>query len=174
MNAKTWSYQTTLAIALGGLALVCAGLWLAALSNPARFDGNVRNDKFIDLFAGSGLVCTIAGMGIFLFAVKHMPLSMTPEKRQKTNTAVGMGFVFQLAGLTMIASWPGQVAMGWLLVLASLPLFIIGAMYYAEAKGYTRQLGLLGLLGPLGLLVLILLPKRDYQDDRSMRQTRAD
>jgi hypothetical protein len=174
MNVKTWSYQTSLAIALGGLALIGAGLWLAALSDPGRFTINARDDKWIYGYAGVGFVCTIVGIGLFLVAVHHTTTSLPLETRKKINAALGIGLLFQLAGIVILMGGQGRAPLGGLLVVASLPLFVLGSMYYADGKHYTKQFGLLGLLGTLGLLVLILLPDRDDQGGHSMGQVPAE
>ena len=159
-----WSYQATLFVGLIGLVLVGTGLWLAMLSNPARFSNNVQNDRIIDAYAGGGFLCAVVGVGVFLLAVSRMTTSLSPEKRRQTNAAIGMGLVFQLTGIVMIQMGLGQSGSGWALLLASFPLFALGAMYYAQAKGYSRQLGALGILGIVGLIVLILLPGRELAE----------
>lgn len=161
---KAWKYQTTLFVALIGLVLVGAGLWLAMLSNPARFSNNVQNDRIIDAYAGGGFLCVIVGVGLFLLAVSRMTTSLSPEKRRQTNAAIGMGLIFQLAGIVLIQVGSGRTELGGALVLASFPLFILGAMFYARAKGYSRPLGALGILGVLGLIVLVLLPGRELAE----------
>ncbi len=161
---RAWRYEATLFVALIGLVLAGIGLMLAMLSNPARFSDNVQNDRIIDAYAGGGFLCAVLGVGVFLLAVSRMRTSLSPEKRRQTNAAIGMGLVFQLAGIVMIQMGLGQSGLGWALVVASFPLFVLGAMYYAQAKGYSRQFGALGIFGVIGLIVLILLPGREMSE----------
>lgn len=123
-----WKYEATLFVALIGLVLVGTGLWLAMLSNPARFTNNVQNDRIIDTYASGGFLCVIVGAGLFLLAVSRMTTSLSTEKRRQTNAAIGMGLIFQLAGMVMIQVGLGQSGLGGALVLASVPLSTLGAM----------------------------------------------
>jgi hypothetical protein len=155
------THRRIFALALVGLALIVTGLWLAALSNPIRFSLNVADDRSIQLFAISGFACTLAGVGLFLYAIRRTTTSMPAQLRTNANIGVGLGFVLQLAGLFAPEIWPISVELGWALVLAGLPAFIWGGMHYAQGKGYSKSFGLLAILGILGLVVLILLPGQE-------------
>jgi len=156
-------YWLVLTGAVAGVVLVCAGLLLAALSNPGRFSLDVTADRQIRLLVASGFACTIAGIGLLLKAVRHTTTSMPLQQKTKANTGVGIGFVLQLAGLFL--SGAGQVGalIGLLLILASLPVFIWGCLNYAEGKGHSKWVGLVGIAGILGLIVLMVLP--DQHDE---------
>lgn len=154
----TQNYWKILSVAAIGLLLVCTGLTMAALSNPARFSSSVRNDKFIDLFAGSGFLCTIVGTGLFVTAARSTTKSMPPQNRTNANLGIGLGLVLQLSGLVLPGLLPLHHLSGVVLVLASLPLFIWGAMHYAQGKGHSKWLGIAGMLGVVGLIGLMLLP----------------
>lgn len=75
-NTPKNHYWRVVGVAFGGLALVGAGLWLAVLSHPRRFALSVTDDRTIQFFALSGLACTLAGIGLFLYAVRHTTKSM--------------------------------------------------------------------------------------------------
>ncbi len=71
---------------------------------------------------------------------------------------MGIGFVLQLAGLFLPGAAQVPVLIGVLLVLASLPVFIWGAMNYAEGKGHSKWVGLVAVGGIVCLIILIILP----------------
>jgi hypothetical protein len=85
---------------------------------------------------------------------------MIAEKKTNTNIGVGVGFVLQIIGRLLANQGDSMVALGILITLAGLALFIWGCWNYAEGKGYSGALGLLGLLSCIGLIVLILLPDK--------------
>ncbi len=85
---------------------------------------------------------------------------MLAEKKRETNIGVGIGFVMQLLGNALQTQGGALVAIGLLVTLAGLAVFIWGCMSYCEGKGYSKWLGLLGLLSIIGLLVLVFLPDR--------------
>jgi len=148
------------AIALIGLAFIGGGLWLAVLSNPQRFSMSVTDDRNIQLFAFSGFACTLAGIGLFLVAVRSSTTTMPEQLRKKANIGVGLGFVLQLAGL-FLADVPSEI--GWALILAGLIAIVWGTIHYAQGKGYSKSLGLLGICGIVGLIVLVLLPHNEAE-----------
>jgi uncharacterized membrane protein len=148
------------AFAFIGLALVGAGLSLAALSDPKRFSISVADDQNIHFFALSGLACTLAGLGLFLCAVRHTTISMPAQLQRNANIGVGWGFVLQFSGLFLPDILPVPIEIGLALVLCGLPAFVWGAMNYAEGKGHSRWFGLFGLLGILGFIALVVLPSR--------------
>lgn len=82
---------------------------------------------------------------------------MIPEKRANANTGVGIGIGLQLLGL--FVPHRGHLwLIGAALVLTGTFLLVRGCMYYAEAKGHSKWVGLVGLTGILGLIILIILP----------------
>ena len=88
------------------------------------------------------------------------PVVDVAQKRRDTNTGVGIGFVLQVAGIFVLQSGSGATILGIVLILLSLPPLIWGCMNYAEAKGYSKEEGLIGLLGIIGLIVLVVLPDK--------------
>jgi hypothetical protein len=162
----TWKYWQVLTVAVIGLLLVGSGLLMAALSNPKRYSLSVQSDRYIDGFAIMGLICTLVGILLFLLAVSQTTTSIPLEKRRKTNTALGMGLLFQLAGLFWAGQHDANFPTGMMLILASLPLFILAAVNYAEGKGYGKSLGVCGLFGVFGFIVLILLPAQSANRNR--------
>lgn len=154
------NYRKIVVVAVFGLLLVGMGLTFAALSNPARFSFNVQNDKYIDLFAASGFLCTVVGTGLFVTAANRTTKSMPQQHRNNANLGIGLGLVLQLAGFFL----PGPLQLhglsGLVIVLASLPLFVWGSMHYAVGKGQSKSFGILGMLGIVGLVVLTMLPNR--------------
>lgn len=157
MSQKYWK---TVVVTVFGLLLVGTGLAFAALSNPARFSSSVHNDKYIDLLAGGGFLCTLVGTGLFVTAARHSTRSMPQQHRANANLGIGLGLVLQLAGLFLPAPLQLHDFAGLVVVMASLPLFIWGSMHYAMGKGYSRRIGIVGMLGIVGLVVLMLLPNR--------------
>ncbi len=157
------NYWRVVVFAFVGLALVCAGLSLAALSNPTRFSLSVADDRSIHFFAFSGLACTLAGIGMFLWAVRHTTKSMPAQRQRNVNIGVGLGFALQFSGLFLpdISRVPTEI--GLALVLCGLPAFVWGAMNYSEGKGHSRWFGMLGLLGILGFIALIVLPPQQSE-----------
>ncbi len=157
------NYWRVVAFAFVGLAFVGTGLLLAVLSNPKRFSLSVADDRNIQLFAISSFACTLAGIGLFLYAVRHTTKSMPAQLRTNANIGVGLGFVLQLAGffLPEISSVPIEI--GLALLLAGVPAFVWGGMHYAQGKGYSKSFGLLAIVGILGLIVLILLPHQESE-----------
>ena len=155
------NYWRVAASAFVGLALVGVGLSLAVLSNPKRFAIGVADDRDIHLFALSGFVCTLAGIGVFLYAVRNTTQSMPAHLRRNANVGVGLGFVLQLAGFFLPDISPIPFEVGFALVLAGFPAFAWGAMSYAQGKGYPQWFGLFGLLGIFGYIVLVVLPSRN-------------
>jgi hypothetical protein len=156
-------YSKNFAIALIGLLFIGTGLVLAAISNPARFSLDVQNDNTIDLYAVSGLLCTVVGVGLFVTAARQTTQSMPAVHRTKANLGVGFGLVLQLAGLFLPFSLEIPGLAGPVLVVASLPPFVWGTMSFAEGKGYPRQFGLAGILGLVGLVCLMLLPDQNEE-----------
>jgi len=160
MNQLPRNHAGHFAIALIGLAFIGGGLWLAVLSNPLRFSLSPKDDRNIQLFAFSGFACTLAGIGLFLVAVRNSTATMPEQLRKKVNIGVGLGFVLQLAGL-FLAGIPIEIS--WALILSGLIAIVWGTMHYAQGKGYSQLLGLLGIGGILGLIVLILLPHNEVE-----------
>ncbi len=158
MTTTHKTYWLVLAGAIVGVAFVCVGLWLAALSNPRRFTLDVAADRQIGVLAFTGFACTVAGIGLFLKAASYTTKSMSRENRNKIAIGVGIGSALQLAGLFL--SGTGQVAVqtGLLLVLAGVPAVIWGCLNYSEGKGHSKWVGLVGVAGIIGLIVLIVLP----------------
>jgi len=103
---------------------------------------------------------------------------MQVEKRTTTNTAVGVGALFQGTGYllwqlaTLGAANPWAAVVGPILLVVSIPLMIWGCMSYAEGKGHSRWVGLVGLAGLIGLIVLILLPDLDRSGSAARLQSR--
>ncbi len=163
MTNTSKKYRRVVAFAFVGLALVGAGLSLAALSNPQRFSLSVADDRYIHFFTFSGVVCTVAGIGLFLYAVRHTTKSMPARLQRNANIGVGWGFVLQLAGSFLPDITHVPVEIGWVLILAGLPAFVWGAMNYAQGKGRSPWFGLFGLLGILGFIVLVVLFPRNSE-----------
>ena len=163
MSAAPKSHGRVVASALIGLTLGAGGLLLAALSNPKRFSINVAEDRYIQLFAISGFLCTAVGVFLFLYAVRDTTETMSPKLQSRVNTGIGLGFVLQLAGLFLPGIMQIRFEVSLALLLAGLPAFVWGGMHYAQGKGHPRSLGLLAVLGILGLIVLILLPHRELE-----------
>ncbi len=159
-QTTTRQHWKATSVAVLGLVLACTGLTLAALSNPSRFSSNVRNDKYIDLLAGGGLACTLVGTGLFVLAVNRTTASMTRRDKARANLGIGLGAVFQLAGVLLTGPMQWHDLSGLVVILASLPLFVWGAMHYAHGKGQPKWLGCAGLLGIVGLVILMVLPDR--------------
>ena len=157
---KEWG---VLACAIAGVVFVCAGLWLATLSNPQRFSLDRSADRQIHLLSVSGLLCTIAGIVLLLTAGNHTTKSMPPQKRTNTNIGVGVGFVLQLAGLFLLTGEQGRGLIGLLLILTSLPAFIWGCLNYAEGKGHSKWVGVVGMAGLIGLIILIGLSDQNEE-----------
>ncbi len=153
--------------ALLGLLLVCTGLVFAALSNPGRFSPDVHNDKYIDFFAGSGLLMTVVGVGLFVTAASRTTNSMPPRIIRNVNLGIGLGLTLQMAGLFLPGSLQLHDLAGTIMVIASLPLFVWGAMNYAMGKGQSKWFGLAGLLGLIGLVGLMLLPSRGEEESQA-------
>jgi uncharacterized membrane protein len=154
------NYWTIVGAAAIGLLLVFTGLALAVLSNPANFSSSVENDKYIDLFAAGGFVCTIVGAGVFVTAASRTTTSMPQRHRTNANLGIGLGLVLQLAGLFLPRPLQLHELAGLVIVFASLPLIIWGAMHYAAGKGQSKWFGFVGILGLAGLVGLMLLPNR--------------
>ena len=64
------------------------------------------------------------------------------------------------------------IILGLVLILVSILLLIWGCMNYAEAKGYSKKVGLIGLLGIIGLIVLIVLPDKIRDGPEARMSTR--
>ena len=160
---NTKNYWRVVALAFVGLALVGVGLWLAVLSDPKRFSISVADDRSILFFSLSGVLCTLAGIGLFLYAVRHTTQSMPAQLQRNANIGVALGFVFQLFGLFLpdILHVPSEI--GLALMLLGFPAFVWGAMNYSQGKKYSQWLGLLGLLGILGFIALVVLPPHETQ-----------
>ena len=82
--------------------------------------------------------------------------------KTKTNIFVGLGIVVQgLAGILKrqdgLAAYDAVLDVG---TLAGWILIVVGAGFYAKAKGYHWAWGLLGVFSILGLLVLVFFPDR--------------
>lgn len=174
MTATPRKYWLAAVVALVGIAFVGTGLWLALLSNPNRFSLHIADDSNIHLLAISGFGCTIVGLGLFLAAARHTTKSMPKQLRMNANVGAGIGIVLQLAGLYMHDGSLVTGLSGLLLILASLPAFIWGAMNYALGKGHSRWVGLLGAGGVLGLVILILLPPTLNRDEIHNSQTNPE
>lgn len=127
---NTKNYWRVVALAFVGLALVGVGLWLAVLSDPKRFSISVADDRSILFFSLSGVLCTLAGIGLFLYAVRHTTQSMPAQLQRNANIGVALGFVFQLFGLFLpdILHVPSEI--GLALMLLGFPAFVWGAMNY--------------------------------------------
>ena len=164
MPATSKSHGRVVASALIGLALVAGGLSLAALSNPRRFSINVAEDRYIQVFAISGFLCTVVGILLFLYAIRDTTKTMSVQLQSKVNTGLGLGLVLQLVGLFLPAIMHVRFEAGLALVLAGLPAFVWGGMHYAQGKGHSRSLGWLTMLGIPGLVVLILLPHQESEN----------
>ena len=160
MAANPHKYRPVVAVALVGLGLAATGLWLAFLSNPKRFSLHPSEDRHIGILALAGFGCTLAGVGLFLGAVRRTTLPMPIRSRTNANLGVGIGFILQLAGVFVHEATRLPSSAGLALILVSLPAMIWGTMHYAEGKGLSRWFGLLGATGILGLIVLVLLPLR--------------
>lgn len=154
------NYWKNVVVAVFGLLLIGTGLAFAALSNPARFSSSVENDKYIDLFAGSGFLCTVVGTGLFVTAANRTTKSMPRQHRNNANLGIGLGLVLQLAGFFLPGPLQLHALAGLVIVLASLPLFVWGSMHYAVGKGQSKLFGIAGMLGLVGLVVLMMLPNR--------------
>ena len=152
------NYWRVVAIAFVGLTLVGVGLSLAVLSNPKRFTISVTDDRYVQFFALSGFACTLAGIVLFLYAVRHTTNSMPAHLRRNANIGVGLGFILQLFGLFLPDISHAPIEIGLALMLAGFPAFVWGAMNYAQGKGHSQWFGLLGLLGILGFIALVVLP----------------
>jgi hypothetical protein len=85
---------------------------------------------------------------------------MIAEKVKKSNIAVGVGFVVEVLGRVLTLSGGPIAILGIVITVVGAVIFITGCFFYAEAKGYSRYLGLLGLASCIGLLVLIILPDK--------------
>jgi hypothetical protein len=97
---------------------------------------------------------------------------MLAEKQRNTNIGVGVGIVLEIAGRVLTSmGHPAQgavgappntalFALGAIIGLVGLVVFVWGCFNYAQGKGYSPLLGLLGLLSCLGLLILIVLPDK--------------
>jgi hypothetical protein len=86
---------------------------------------------------------------------------MVAELSKKSNKFLLLGFFIWMGGnITqgVYASNPTAVFLGWLVVLVGIGLFVYGCMFYAQAKGQNKWLGLLGLANLLGLIILFALP----------------
>jgi hypothetical protein len=157
------NYWPVVAVAFVGLVLIGTGLSLATLSNPKRFSLSIADDRSIQFFAISGFACTLAGIGLFLYSVRHLTKSMPARIQRNVNIGVGLGFVLQLVGsfLPNISRIPNEIGLG--LILAGLPAFVWGGMNYAQGKGQSQWFGLFGFLGILGFILLALLPPRESE-----------
>ena len=96
---------------------------------------------------------------------KAPPAVDVAQKRANTNTGVGIGVLLQVGGLFIaqlgrIEFGEAFILLGLFLVLASIPPLVWGCMNYAEAKGYSKEVGLVGLAGIIGLIVLAVLPDK--------------
>ncbi|MHC4088324.1 MAG: hypothetical protein ACYSWZ_21160 [Planctomycetota bacterium] len=87
---------------------------------------------------------------------------MIPEKKTKTNIAVGIGFLLQLAGFFLVQTKEtcAITFLGIILILISIPLLIRGCTNYVVGKGHSKWLGLLALASLIGMVVLIVLPDK--------------
>ena len=86
---------------------------------------------------------------------------MLPKKKTKANIAVGIGFLFQLAGFVSAQTRGTGVIIGLVGILIGIPVFVWGCMNYAEGKGHSKWVGLVGLAGLIGLIVLAVLPDQE-------------
>lgn len=143
-----------------GILCCVMGLGLASLSDPRRYSLSASDDQYIYGYLLAGLVLTLAGVGLFLYAVKGTTAQMTPELRKQVNTGIGIGYALQCAGLLAATQWPDNLGTALTLMVPGVATFTWGTMKYALGKGYAQAYGLLGLLGVVGLVILILLPER--------------
>ena len=81
---------------------------------------------------------------------------MLAHYKEKTNTWVGAGAAFLLAGGVRIGAFP----LGAFMALAGIIMFVRGCFYYAQGKGHSKWFGFFGHLSIPGLLVLVLLPDK--------------
>ena len=89
---------------------------------------------------------------------------MIAEIERKSRPLLWGGFFGMVAGRVMMAIGSGNnsplTALGALITIVCLVLFLWGCCLYAVAKGHSRWLGLLGLLSLIGLIILVVLPDR--------------
>ena len=71
-----------------------------------------------------------------------------------------------------MAQTADTAAIGPVLILVSMPVFIWGCMNYAEGKGHSKWVGLVALASIIGLIVLILLPDHNHQGSVAPSQLR--
>jgi len=83
---------------------------------------------------------------------------MLPDKKTKTNIGVGLGFILEILGNFLARTSTTGAALGLVLILVGVVLFIWGCMNFAEGKGHSKWLGFLGLLSCIGLIILVFLP----------------
>ena len=72
------------------------------------------------------------------------PVVDVAKKRRNTNFGVGIGVLLQVAGIFVGQSGSGAAILGMPLILLSFPPFIWGCSNYAEAKGYSKEVGVVG------------------------------
>ena len=89
---------------------------------------------------------------------------MLKEYQRKTNLGVGLGILAQaLARFVLMPKGGAMEAVGWVVLLAGLAVFIWGCCAYMKGKGYHPALGALGILSLLGLIVMIIFPDKHKQ-----------
>ncbi|MEJ2061448.1 MAG: hypothetical protein P8Y64_13340 [Gammaproteobacteria bacterium] len=85
---------------------------------------------------------------------------MLAEQKRNTNIGVGVGIVLQVFGRYLQMQGSGMSALGSLMLLMGIGVFLWGCWNYAQGKGYHGAWGLLGLFSLLGLIILAVLPDR--------------
>ena len=75
------------------------------------------------------------------------------------------GIILQIIGrITMVGAFgnsiPSPEAVGFLILLVSTILLIVGLSFYAKAKGHHPAFGLLGFLSIIGLIILAIMPDK--------------
>ena len=83
---------------------------------------------------------------------------MLAQKKTNTNIGIGGGFVLQLIGNGITTQFG---AVGYLVVLAGIVMWLWGCWNYAQGKGYPGFLGLLGIFSCIGLVILAVLPDKN-------------
>lgn len=88
---------------------------------------------------------------------------MIASLQKKATPFLGLGLALQIGGYLFPVLILREI--NWAMTLAcflvGLALLIVGCMYFAQAKGYPRELGLLGLLSVLGVIALIYMPDKE-------------
>ena len=82
---------------------------------------------------------------------------MLQEHKKKTNIFIGIAFLIGLFANVFIGGTSAKI-----IVLSTIPLWVLGSYHYAVGKGYSSKWGVLGLFPILGI-VLIFFPDRNKQ-----------